>query len=214
MLTGLIRNEDKDAITLQTANEVVVIPQGEVEAKRPSDQSMMPEDLWKPLSEFEVQSFFAYLSGPAQMPMRATRDNAASFFNGRDLTGWVGDPALWLVENGEIVGKTKGLKHNAFLQSEMSAGDFRLTVSVKLVANEGNSGIQFRSVGLPDGEMKGDQADVGVGWWGKLYEENGRGLLWPKSGECHVKPGVEHYEVLAVGSEIRTRINGQTCVDS
>ena len=55
--------------------------------------------------------------------------------------------------------------------------DFRLSVQVKLVKNEGNSGIQFRSIELADGEMKGDQADIGPGWWGKLYEENGRGLL-------------------------------------
>ena len=37
--------------------------------------------------------------------------------------------------------------------------------------------------------MKGPQADVGAGWWGKLYEEHGRGLLWDKSGEKHVKAG-------------------------
>ena len=30
--------------------------------------------------------------------------------------------------------------------------------------------------------MKGYQADVGPGWWGKLYEENGRGLLWDEVG--------------------------------
>ena len=53
--------------------------------------------------------------------------------------------------------------------------------------------------------MKGDQADVGAGWWGKLYEENGRGLLWDKSGEAHVKLGDWNtYEIVAVGSKIRT----------
>ena len=96
----------------------------------------------------------------------------------------------------------------------MAAGDFRLTVKVKLVNNEGNSGIQFRSEALPDGEMKGYQADVGPGWWGKLYEENGRALLWDKSGEAHVKKGEwNEYEVVAKGSKITTKINGQTCVD-
>ncbi len=95
----------------------------------------------------------------------------------------------------------------------MLAGDFRLTLDVKLVKNEGNSGIQFRSEPLPDGEMKGDQADVGPGWWGKLYEENGRGLLWDRSGEAHVKPGDwNRYEVVAEGSKITTMINGQPCV--
>ena len=41
--------------------------------------------------------------------MLATPENAAGFFNGKDLAGWAGDPALWRVEDGEIVGKTAGL---------------------------------------------------------------------------------------------------------
>ena len=62
--------------------------------------------------------------------------------------------------------------------------------------------------------MKGDQADVGEGWWGKLYEENGRGLLWDKSGEAFVKLGEWNtYEVEAVGSKITTKINGNVSVD-
>jgi hypothetical protein len=46
-----------------------------------------------------------------------------------------------------------------------------------------------------------------------LYEEHGRGLMWTKSGEAHVKPGWNTYEILAVGSKIRTSINGQPCAD-
>ncbi|HEY2158991.1 MAG TPA: family 16 glycoside hydrolase, partial [Isosphaeraceae bacterium] len=213
-LTGIVRAEDKDAITLVTANETLTIPKAEVEARRPSEASMMPDDLLKPLSDVETRSLITYLASPGQTPILATPENASSFFNGRDLTGWDGDPKLWSVENGEIVGKTAGLKRNEFLRSTMVAGDFRLSLDVKLANNAGNSGIQFRSEPLEGGEMKGDQADVGAGWWGKLYEENGRGLLWDKSGEAHVKLGDwNHYEVVAVGSKIRTSINGKPCVD-
>src|SRR5262249_31590663 len=132
----------------------------------------------------------------------------------RDLSGWFGDPSLWAVEGGEIVGRTTGLARNQFLVSDLLAGDFRLTVQVKLVANRGNSGIQFRSVALPEGEVKGYQADVGPDWWGKLYEENGRGLLWKRSGEEYVKPGEWNtYVIVAVGGKVRTWINGKVCVD-
>ncbi|AMV39172.1 PVC-type heme-binding CxxCH protein [Planctomyces sp. SH-PL62] len=213
VLTGLIKSEDQDALTLQTANELLVIPIGDVEERRPSDLSMMPGDLWTPLSDFEVRSLAAYLASPTQTPMLATPENLSGFFNGKDLTGWVGDPALWSVEDGQIVGKTPGLDHNEFLRSEMSARDFRLTFQVKLVRNEGNSGVQFRSEALPDGEMKGPQADVGADWWGKLYEENGRGLLWPKSAEAVVKPGEwNNYEIVAREGSIRTWINGEPAV--
>ena len=213
VLTGIIRSEDKDAITLVTANETLTIPRPEVEDRKPSESSMMPEGLLATLSDHEVRSLVAYLASPSQVPMLATVENLKGLFNGRDLLGWDGDPKLWKVEGGEIVGKTSGLSRNEFLRSDLALGDFKLTVQVKLVKNEGNSGIQFRSEPLPGGEVKGYQADVGVGWWGKLYEENGRGLLWDKSGESFVKPGEWNtYEIVCNGSKIRTTINGQPCV--
>jgi hypothetical protein len=63
-------------------------------------------------------------------------------------------------------------------------------------------------------EVRGYQADIGPLWWGKLYEENGRALLWDRPGEQHVKRGEwNRYEIEAVGSRVRTWINGQPCVD-
>jgi putative membrane-bound dehydrogenase-like protein len=215
VLTGIVRGEDKDAITLVTANETLTVPKAEVENRKPSELSMMPDDLLKPLSEHEIRSLVAYLASPGQVPPLLTKDNISGFFNRRDLSGWLGDPKLWSVENGEIVGRTAGLARNEFLRSDAVAGDFRLVVQVKLVKNEGNSGIQFRSEPLPDGEMKGYQADIGPGWWGKLYEENGRALLWREtSGEKAVKPGEwNEYIVQARGSKIDTWINGTHAVD-
>ncbi len=214
VLTGIVRSEDKDAITLVTANETLTIPVAEVEARRPSEASMMPEDLLKPLSDHETRSLIAYLAAPAQVPILATPENAAALFNGRDLAGWEGDRTLWSVDQGEIVGRTAGLKENAFLRSALAAGDFRLTFEVKLVGDAGNSGVQFRSESLPGGEVQGYQADIGRGWWGKLSEEHGRGLLWPGSGEAHVRPGDwNRYEIRAVGPKVVTTINGEPCVD-
>ena len=123
--------------------------------------------------------------------------------------------SLWNVENGEIVGRTStGLKHNEFLKSKASFEDFRLVVKIKLTPNKENSGIQFHSEPFGEFEMKGLQADVGAGWWGKLYEENGRALLWDKPGDGCVKvDDWNTYEIVAVGSKVRTAINGIRCVD-
>src|SRR5688500_13176875 len=52
-------------------------------------------------------------------------------FNGKDLTGWDGDPKIWSVKDGAIVGKHNGLNHNDFLKSKFAAGDFRLTLKAK-----------------------------------------------------------------------------------
>jgi len=69
VLTGIIRAEDNDAVTLVTANETVVLPKGEIAERHASEQSMMPDDLWKPLSEHEIRSLIAYLASPAQVAL-------------------------------------------------------------------------------------------------------------------------------------------------
>ena len=49
---------------------------------------------------------------------------------------------------------------------------------------------------------------MGAGWWGKLYEENGRGILSDKSGEPYLKTDDWNtYEIVAVGSKIRTALS-------
>jgi hypothetical protein len=197
-----------------TANETVVLPRDEIDEQKLGDKSMMPDDLLKPLSDVEARALIAYLASPKQAPVLATKDNLATFFNGKDLAGWDGNAELWRVEDGEIVGTSKGLPRNEFLINQLLLGDFKLSLKVKLVPNGGNSGIQFRSEALPAGEVKGYQADVGVGWWGKLYEEHGRELLWKESGEKHVrKDNWNQYDIIAVGSRLRTYINGKLCVD-
>ena len=39
-------------------------------------------------------------------PKPVTGDEFVSIFNGKDLTGWKGDEALWSVEDGAITGTT------------------------------------------------------------------------------------------------------------
>jgi hypothetical protein len=213
-ITGIVKQESDAVITVQTANELLTLPKKEVESRKPSDMSMMPDDILKTLGETEFRALIAYLQQPRQTAMLATADNVKDFFNGKDLNGWYGDPKLWRVENGEIVGKSPGIGHNEFLKSHLAAGNFKLTLKLKLTPDQGNSGVQFRSEPVANGEVKGYQADVGAGWWGKLYEEQGRGLLWDKSGEAHVKKeDWNEYVIIASGSKVQTFINGKLCVD-
>lgn len=207
IVSGIIRQQDKDSLTIVTENDTILIPAGEVDVVKPSEVSMMPEGLLTPLSPADVRDLVAYLQSPVQVPL----PQAAEFFNGKDLAGWEGDPKVWSVENGEIVGKG-ALRRNNFLFSKVEVSDFRLIVEVKLVPDGANSGIQFRSVPIEGGEARGYQADVGKGWWGKIYHESGRGLLVKDNFDANVKKeDWNTYEILAVGNKIRIAINGKAC---
>jgi putative membrane-bound dehydrogenase-like protein len=214
-ITGILKAQTEHAVTVMTANETIILPRNEIAHLEQGKLSMMPEDLLKPLTDQEIRDLIIYLRQPVQVPMIATPDTVSLFFNGKDLANWNGNPEVWRVENGEIVGSTKtGLKQNDFLKSDFVLDDFRLVFQVKLTPNTENSGVQFRSEPFEGHEMRGPQADIGAGWWGKLYEENGRGLLWDKPGDAHVKANDWNtYEILAVGGKIRTALNGQLCTD-
>jgi len=219
IITGIVKSENDYVLTVQTANELLELPAGAIEAKKQSDKSMMPDDLLKNLSEVEVRALVAYLQSPGQVAVAATDDNVKAFFNGKDLSGWRAsrevDEPVWTIQDGEIIGKTDGLKHNSFLVSDYSLADFRFTVEVKLTPNNANSGIQFRSIPLASGEMRGYQADMGDGWWGKLYEESARGLLEKSdAAEESVRQGDwNRYEIIAVGDRVSAWLNGTLAFD-
>jgi hypothetical protein len=109
-----------------------------------------------------------------------------SLFNGKDLTGWEGNPDFWSVQDGAITGKTtaeKPTKGNTFLiWKGGTLGDFELRIKWKLLAH--NSGIQYRSKDYGNFVVGGYQADMDYGnaYTGILYEERGRGIL-VKRGE-------------------------------
>ncbi|HXG61120.1 MAG TPA: family 16 glycoside hydrolase [Planctomycetota bacterium] len=211
VISGILRPGDGRSISIVTENDVVVLPKDEVDAVRTSEVSMMPEGLLANLSAQEIRDLIAYLQSPVQVPLPAAGEE--SIFNGKDLTGWEGDASAWSVEDGAIVGRGPQ-KKNQFLYYAKEVGDFRLTLEVRLVPDRENSGIQFRSERLPDGHARGYQADIGKGWWGKLYDEHGRGLLVKVDGDAFVKPEEWNtYEIVAVGNRIRTALNGKVCVD-
>jgi hypothetical protein len=163
-----------------------------------------------------------------------------SIFNGKDLTGWDGNPKYWSVKDGAITGEVKDpkeLKHNTFLfWRDGKVDDFELHAKFKIVG--GNSGIQYRSKELPDWVMSGYQADFEAGetYSGILYEERARGILAQRGQKTVVhdnhKPEVvgsvgdskqiqaaikkedwNDYTVIARGYHFIHKINGITTVD-
>ena len=137
-------------------------------------------------------------------------------FNGKDLAGWEGDRTLWLVENGMIVGRSAGIKHNDFLSATRTFGDFELRLSFHLVGGNGNSGIQFRSKKIPD-HVSGYQADIGQKYWGCLYDEARRNKVLvqaPAALETVLKKdGWNDYVIRAQGDQVQLWVNGLKTVE-
>ncbi len=99
-------------------------------------------------------------------------------FNGRDLTGWEGDPRFWSASDGAIRGETtlaRMAAGNTFLiWRGGTLKDFELKLKVRI--RNGNSGVQYRSKDLGKSVVAGYQMEVdnAPGKAGFLYEEKGR----------------------------------------
>lgn len=121
-------------------------------------------------------------------------DGYQQIFDGVSLKNWVGDPSVWHVEDGAIVGestKEKPVSNSYISFHGFEAKDFDLKLEIKVV-NGGGSGIQYRSqTGIPwrrapadkqpnlDWMMTGPQADfwspafpIASEWTGQFYSEN------------------------------------------
>ena len=77
-------------------------------------------------------------------------------FNGKDLTGWDGDPRLWSVKDGVLRGETtkdNPAKGNTFIiWKDGTVKDFDLRLSFRMNAAN-NSGIQYRSRHITEGKV-------------------------------------------------------------
>jgi hypothetical protein len=80
-----------------------------------------------------------------------------SIFNGKDLSGWDGDPRLWTVKDGVIHGETtteNPANGNTFLiWKGGNTKNFELRLSFRCNATN-NSGIQYRSKHITDGNPR------------------------------------------------------------
>lgn len=124
------------------------------------------------------------------------------------MKDWDGDPAIWKAEGNALVGTTTAenpLKENTFvIWRGGEPANFELKVEFRMSST--NSGIQFRSVHLPQGTqtnpnnanskiagkwvLKGYQADIDFDnrYTGMIYEERGRGILMQRGQAIEIGP--------------------------
>jgi len=149
-----------------------------------------------------------------------------SLFNGKDLTGWEGDPKIFRAEDGAIVVGKLGyeLEQNAYLCTTATYDDFELRAQVKVSSDEhANSGIQFWTVYQEDDfEVRGFQADAGFHLgeiiWGGLWDNGRRNtdLVVPDAtvtSRLYRSGDWNDLVVRAEGNRIQVWFNGTQTVD-
>lgn len=161
-----------------------------------------------------------FCSVHSQRESRADEQEAAQneegfvpLFDGKSLAGWEGDKELWKVEDEMIVGDSPGIKHNEFLATKKSYGDFELRLEFRLRDGAGNTGVQFRSRRVEgSSEVSGYQADIGEKYWGCLYDESRRNKILVQApvelDKVLHKDGWNEYVIRAEGNHIRLTLGG------
>ena len=155
----------------------------------------------------------------------SAQDGWETLFNGKDFSNFeqLNGNAKYKIEKGEMIGTSRLNTPNSFMATKKAYGDFILEFDV-FVENGLNSGVQFRSMSLPeyrDGRVHGYQCEIETSdrkWAGGIYDEARRGWLYPLSrntkGQNAFKPGEwNHYRIEAIGNNIRTWINGIQCAN-
>lgn len=164
----------------------------------------------------------------AGLAAAAAQDDSkwTSLFDGKSLDGWVqrGGTAKYAIEEGGvIVGTTVPKTPNSFLCTPRDYGDFALELEFK-VDPRMNSGIQFRSLSLPEhenGRVHGYQCEIDPsdrGWTAGIYDEGRRGWLNDLKGNLAARYAFKqnewnHVRIEAIGSRLRTWLNGVPAAD-
>jgi len=124
-------------------------------------------------------------AAPAEASVAEKEEGFQSLFDGKTLNGWkAADMSFWSVEDGAITAKITPdhpLKSNLYLIWQGGElADFELKMKHRVFGSPNiNCGFQFRSLELPDHDVKGYQMDnnLNTDWLVRLYDEHGRETL-------------------------------------
>ena len=67
VITGLVVDESEKALTIQTANERLVLPKSEIENRSLSKVSMMPDGLLQTMTNEQIRDMIGYLASLKQV---------------------------------------------------------------------------------------------------------------------------------------------------
>ena len=152
------------------------------------------------------------------LPAEEKLEGFMPLFNGRDMTGWIGNTTGYYAQDGKIICDPKKAGGNVYTADEY--GDFTLRFEFKLTPGA-NNGLGIRA------PLEGDAAYVGMEIqilddtdpkYASLQPYQFHGSIYgvvPAKRGC-LKPVGEwnSEEVIAKGRQITVKLNGKTIVDA
>lgn len=245
---GRLAKEEDGMLHLMTnpfaADSNVQVKAADVKSRKLHEVSHMPAGLINSLNADELSDLIAYIfsAGDAgheyfsKAQYQPKLEGAESLYNGKDLSGWKGDPELWSIKDGVIHGTShvRKLKANTFLIWEGGdLEDFHLVYEARCFGN--NSGVMYRSEIVDEKKfsMRGSQCDLhpNAPYLAMLYGERERGIV-TKRGETMVidEAGKKKvtasivpealdvtewitYEIICKGNHIVHKVNGEVAID-
>ncbi len=69
LISGIVQKETPDGLTVRTVNETITIPKGDLESRKATNQSIMPEGLLDSMKPEEVRDLVAYLRSSQQVEL-------------------------------------------------------------------------------------------------------------------------------------------------
>lgn len=119
VISGVIQKETDSAVTLRTINDTVVVAKDDIEERRLSDLSVMPEGQLDLLKPAEVRDLIAYLASPSQVAPRGPRAPIDSKTN--RVAGAIEGESMKIVLKS--AGNARNQKMDGFAKDRWSGGD-------------------------------------------------------------------------------------------
>jgi putative heme-binding domain-containing protein len=69
LVSGIVVRETKDAVTVRTTNDTVILPTADIATRKQTNVSIMPDGLFDQLKPDEVRDLVAYLRSKEQVPL-------------------------------------------------------------------------------------------------------------------------------------------------
>ena len=142
-------------------------------------------------------------------------------FDGTSFDGWNGNMDWFRIEENAIIAGSleQPIPQNEFLCTDKEYDNFELRFQTKLIGEQTNAGVQIHTQRIPNNhEVIGYQADIGIGWWGSLYDESRRNRLLATADrtltDSLVKPEAwVHYTIRTEGPRTQLFLHGTQTVD-